>query len=59
MIPYNLIRWKRKQSKNQITIIAEQLAKEITNFNIKKNDLHGESKITSEHIKNIRIFVHC
>src|SRR5690606_10216696 len=35
-----------------ITITAKQLATEITNFNVKKNDLHGETKITSEHIKN-------
>lgn len=35
-----------------ITIKAKDLAAEITNFNIKKNDLTGESPITSEHIKN-------
>ena len=35
-----------------ITITAKQLATEITNFNVKKNDLKGESKITSEHVKN-------
>lgn len=35
-----------------ITITAKQLATEITNFNVKKNDLKGESNITSEHIKN-------
>lgn len=35
-----------------ITITAKQLATEITNFNVKKNDLKGESKITNEHIKN-------
>lgn len=35
-----------------ITITAKQLATEITNFNVKKNDLRGETKITSEHIKN-------
>ncbi len=35
-----------------ITITAKQLATEITNFNVKKNDLKGESKITREHIKN-------
>ena len=35
-----------------ITITAKQLATEITNFNVKKNDLKGETKITSEHIKN-------
>lgn len=35
-----------------ITITAKQLATEITNFNVKKNDLKGEGKITNEHIKN-------
>ncbi|OFY89495.1 MAG: DNA damage-inducible protein D [Bacteroidetes bacterium RIFCSPLOWO2_12_FULL_31_6] len=35
-----------------ITISAKQLATEITNFNVKKNDLKGENKITGEHIKN-------
>ena len=35
-----------------ITITAKQLATEITNFNVKKDDLIGEKKITEEHIKN-------
>lgn len=35
-----------------ITITAKQLATEITNFNVKKNDLKGENRITNEHIKN-------
>lgn len=35
-----------------ITITAKQLATEITNFNVKQNDLNGESNITNEHIKN-------
>jgi len=35
-----------------ITITAKQLATEITNFNVNKNDLKGEIKITNEHIKN-------
>lgn len=35
-----------------ITITAKQLATEITNFNVKKNDIKGEGNITSEHIKN-------
>ena len=35
-----------------ITISAKQLATEITNFNVNKNNLHGENKITNEHIKN-------
>jgi DNA-damage-inducible protein D len=35
-----------------ITITAKQLATEITNFNVKKNDMKGEGKITFEHVKN-------
>lgn len=35
-----------------VTIAAKNLATEITNFNVKENDLHGESKITSEHVQN-------
>ncbi len=35
-----------------ITIKAKDLATEITNFNVKKNDLFGEDHIVSEHIKN-------
>jgi DNA-damage-inducible protein D len=35
-----------------ITITAKQLATEITNFNVKKNNLKGEGNITSEHVKN-------
>ena len=35
-----------------ITITAKQLATEITNFNVKKNDLKGETRITNEHVKN-------
>ncbi len=35
-----------------ITITAKQLATEITNFNVKKNNLKGEVNITSEHVKN-------
>jgi DNA-damage-inducible protein D len=35
-----------------ITITAKQLATEITNFNVKKNDLKGEYPITTEHVKN-------
>ena len=37
-----------------ITITAKQLATEITNFNVKKNDLKGEGNITNEHVKNNR-----
>ena len=35
-----------------ITITAKNLATEITNFNVKKDDLRGESGITKEHIRN-------
>lgn len=35
-----------------ITIKAKDLATEITNFNVKKNDLFGENSITTEHVKN-------
>ena len=35
-----------------VTIAAKNLATEITNFNVKHNDLHGEPKITGEHVKN-------
>ncbi len=35
-----------------ITITAKQLATEITNFNVKKNNLNGENNITTEHVKN-------
>ncbi|MDP3728299.1 MAG: DNA damage-inducible protein D [bacterium] len=35
-----------------ITITAKNLATEITNFNVKQENLSGESKITSEHTKN-------
>lgn len=35
-----------------ITITAKNLATEITNFNVKKEDLEGEFPITKEHVKN-------
>lgn len=35
-----------------ITITAKNLATEITNFNVKRDDIQGESKITKEHIRN-------
>lgn len=35
-----------------ITITAKQLATEITNFNVKKDNLKGENNITNEHVKN-------
>ncbi len=35
-----------------ITIKAKDFATEITNFNVKKNDLYGENPITREHVKN-------
>jgi DNA-damage-inducible protein D len=35
-----------------ITIKAKDFAAEITNFNVNKENLHGEHSITSEHVKN-------
>jgi DNA-damage-inducible protein D len=35
-----------------ITISAKQFATEITNFNVHKKDLRGETSITNEHVKN-------
>jgi len=35
-----------------ITITAKNLATEITNFNVKKDSLQGESYITKEHVRN-------
>jgi len=35
-----------------VTIAAKNFATEITNFNVKHNDLQGEVKITGEHVKN-------
>jgi DNA-damage-inducible protein D len=35
-----------------VTIAAKNLATEMTNFNVKKENLNGEPKITDEHIKN-------
>ncbi len=35
-----------------ITITAKNLATEITNFNVKKDELQGERKITQEHMRN-------
>ena len=35
-----------------ITITAKNLAAEITNHNVKQNDLQGESSITNEHVQN-------
>ncbi len=35
-----------------ITIKAKDFAAEITNFNVKKSDLHSETKITPEHVRS-------
>lgn len=35
-----------------ITITAKNLATEITNHNVRENNLHGEKSITNEHIQN-------
>lgn len=37
-----------------ITIKAKDFANEITNFNVKRDDLKGEERITQEHIKSNR-----
>lgn len=37
-----------------VTITAKNLATEITNFNVKKENLDGENGITSEHVRNNR-----
>lgn len=35
-----------------VTITAKNLATEITNHNVKQNDLYGENSITNEHVTN-------
>lgn len=35
-----------------VTITAKNLATEITNFNVQKDNLHGEHPITKEHVRN-------
>ncbi|PIN81841.1 DNA damage-inducible protein D [Candidatus Woesearchaeota archaeon CG10_big_fil_rev_8_21_14_0_10_30_7] len=35
-----------------VTITAKNLATEITNFNVKKENINGEKSITHEHVKN-------
>ena len=35
-----------------VTITAKNLATEITNHNVKQNDLNGENSITKEHVTN-------
>ena len=35
-----------------VTIAAKNFATEITNFNVKKNELQGEQRITGEHVRN-------
>jgi DNA-damage-inducible protein D len=37
-----------------VTIAAKNLATEITNHNVRQNDLSGESSITGEHVQNNR-----
>jgi len=37
-----------------VTITAKNLATEITNFNVVRDDLHGEEPITDEHVQNNR-----
>jgi DNA-damage-inducible protein D len=35
-----------------VTIVAKNFATEITNFNVRKDELNGEPNITKEHVKN-------
>ena len=35
-----------------VTVAAKSLATEITNFNVKKDNLEGEKSITTEHMRN-------
>jgi DNA-damage-inducible protein D len=35
-----------------VTITAKNLATEITNHNVKQNNIYGENAITSEHVTN-------
>jgi len=35
-----------------VTIAAKNLATEITNYNVEEKDLHGERRITDEHVQN-------
>ncbi len=35
-----------------VTITAKNLATEITNFNVKKENINGENNITNEHVRN-------
>lgn len=35
-----------------VTIAAKNLATEITNYNVRQNDLQGEHAITGEHVQN-------
>lgn len=35
-----------------LTVAAENLATEMTNYNVEENDLYGEGEITDEHVQN-------
>jgi len=56
----NMMKFKLSVPKNRpladflptITIKAKDFANEITNFNVQKEDMKGEERITKEHIKN-------
>ncbi len=44
-----------------ITMKAKDFAAELTNFNVEKEDMHGEPSITTEHVKNnteVRALLH-
>lgn len=42
-----------------LTIAANNLATEMTNFNVNEKDLQGETKITTEHVQNKKRFAKC
>lgn len=44
--------WLLSEIKERITIKAKDFANEISNFNIKQNELRTESRITDEHVRN-------
>lgn len=45
-------KWSTADFLPTITIKAKDFANEITNFNIKQNDMRAEARITGEHVKN-------
>jgi len=61
---FNTVEMKRKLGVSEqrpladflptVTVKAKELASEMTNFNVKKENLHGENSITEEHVNNNR-----